>query len=311
MNVSFFQELLNAVAERGRSLLPKALFGEGSDEDIYELSRALLSGRGEASGVAIAREVLDLYSGLGPQERRAFFLYLADELNPDPGRVSEAAQSYLSAPAPTALAELQAACESPRQEYFRRLNLAPGATAAIVALRSQLLAEMTELPQLAAVDADLSHLLQSWFNRGFLVLQRIDWQTPANILEKIIRYEAVHAIESWDDLRRRLDPADRRCFAFFHPSLVDEPLIFVEVALTAEIPDAIAPLLAREDTLGPGEQSGNRRLLFDFKLPARPQGHLVRKLPAEAGGRGTGARETEPQELRDFVSCSWIRALAG
>jgi malonyl-CoA decarboxylase len=86
-------------------------------------------------------------------------------------------------------------------------------------------------------------LLTSWFNRGFLVLRRIDWQTPAAILEKIIEYEAVHEIRGWDDLRRRLDPKDRRCFAFFHPSLVDEPLIFVEVALMREIPDTISAVL--------------------------------------------------------------------
>jgi malonyl-CoA decarboxylase len=90
------------------------------------------------------------------------------------------------------------------------------------------------------------HLLSSWFNRGFLVLRRIDWSTPANILEQIIRYEAVHEIRDWNDLRRRIDPADRRCYAFFHPALVDEPLIFVEVALTEQIPGAIAPLLAED-----------------------------------------------------------------
>lgn len=247
MNVAFFQELLNSVAERGRAILPRALFGHSADEDIYELSRALLSGRGEASGVAIAREVLLRYAELTADERRKFFGYLASELNPDPARVAVAAQRYLEMPGEATLGELQAASEAPRQEFFRRLNLAPGATGAIVALRNDLHAELRANPALKVVDVDLRHLLQSWFNRGFLVLRGIDWQTPAAILEKIIRYEAVHAIESWEDLRRRLDPADRRCFAFFHPSLVDEPLIFVEVALTGEVPSAIAPLLAASD----------------------------------------------------------------
>jgi malonyl-CoA decarboxylase len=96
---------------------------------------------------------------------------------------------------------------------------------------------------LGALDADLRHLFSSWFNRGFLVLRRIGWSTPANILEKIIRYEAVHAIQNWDDLRSRLEPTDRRCYGFFHPQLVDEPLIFVEVALTEAIPDNVAGLL--------------------------------------------------------------------
>ena len=96
------------------------------------------------------------------------------------------------------------------------------------------------------------HLFSSWFNRGFLVLRRIDWSTPAIILEKIIRYEAVHEIRDWDDLRRRIDPPDRRCYAFFHPALIDEPLIFVEVAFTSGIPRAIAPILGKDgDTLAP------------------------------------------------------------
>ena len=111
-------------------------------------------------------------------------------------------------------------------------------------MREQLLDALDHREDLKAVDADFVHLFSSWFNRGFLVLRRIDWSTPAMILEKIIRYEAVHRIRSWDDLRRRIDPPDRRCYAFFHPALLDEPLIFVEIALSREIPDAIAPILS-------------------------------------------------------------------
>jgi malonyl-CoA decarboxylase len=158
--------------------------------------------------------------------------------------VTSAAKAYLEDPSPYSLERLSTAVESPRQELFRQLNLAPGATADIVAMRGDLLDLLGEAPELGAVDVDLKHLLGSWFNRGFLVLRSIDWSTPASILEKIIEYEAVHQIQGWDDLRRRLDPRDRRCFGFFHPSLVDEPLIFVEVALTREIPDSIQELLA-------------------------------------------------------------------
>ena len=110
-------------------------------------------------------------------------------------------------------------------------------------------------PELASVEDDLVHLLYSWFNRGFLVMQRITWSTPADILERLIRYEAVHTIQGWDDLRRRLQPADRRCYAFFHPSLVDEPLIFVEVALTREIPGSIQDVLAEEREVLPVDQA--------------------------------------------------------
>src|SRR5438874_1450695 len=139
-----------------------------------------------------------------------------------------------------------------RQELFRRLNLAPGGTAALVRMREQLLDALDDRADRAAVDSAFIHLFSSWFNRGFLVLRRIDWSSPAIVLEKIIRYEAVHRIRGWDDLRRRIDPPDRRCYAFFHPALVDDPLIFVEVALTSEIPSAIAPILTvQRDVIGP------------------------------------------------------------
>jgi len=244
VNVSFLQELLNAVAEQGRQLLPWSARSGDASKDIAELAKALVSVRGEASGVAMAHQILTLYRGLKPEQKQGFFQFLAQALQPDQKEATAAAAAYVAQPSPATLARLQAAVEGPRQEFFRRLNLAPGATAEIVALRNDLL----KLPvnndaALAAVDADLRHLLYSWFNRGFLVLRRIDWQTPAAILEKIIAYEAVHEIQGWDDLRRRLDPTDRRCFAFFHPSLVDEPLIFVEVALTDDMADNISSLL--------------------------------------------------------------------
>jgi malonyl-CoA decarboxylase len=242
VNVSFLQDLLATVAEQGRQYLPASLVG-GQREDIRALSKALVSGRGEASGVAIAREVLKLYSALDAEGRRGYFRFLAEHFKPDEAGVGAAAKAYVSDPSETALARLKTALESPRQELFRRLNYAPGATAELVAMRRDILRAPKGDVALTAVDADLAHLLSSWFNRGFLVLRRIDWQTPAAILEKIIAYEAVHEIQSWDDLRRRLDPTDRRCFAFFHPSLVDEPLIFVEVALTTDIPGSIQAVL--------------------------------------------------------------------
>ncbi len=243
MNVSFLQELMSTVAERGRAILPRSLFGAGAEEDIEQLARALISSRGEASGVAMARELLDRYAELEHSDKERFFRFLATELRPDRERVEAAAKAYLDDPSERALTGLETALQSPRLEFFWRLNLAPGATAQIVGLRRDLLRVGLDDPALAAVDADLKRLFYAWFNRGFLVLRRIDWNTSAAILEKIIRYEAVHEIRGWDDLRRRLDPEDRRCFAFFHPSLVDEPLVFVEVALMREMPDAIVDVL--------------------------------------------------------------------
>jgi malonyl-CoA decarboxylase len=255
VNVSFLQELLTTVAEQGRALLPKSLFGTDPGDGVEDLARALMSGRGEASGVAIARALLDRYAVLSPDERSGFFRFLAEAMQPDGAEVAAASRAYLADPGEGTLARLRASVEGKRPELFRRLNLATGATARIVAMRNELLSEPPRAGiNLAGVDDDIRHLLQSWFNRGFLVLRRIDWQTPASILEKIIAYEAVHEISGWDDLRRRLDPADRRCFAFFHPSLIDDPLIFVEVALTTEIPAAIGPLLKGERKLQPGEE---------------------------------------------------------
>lgn len=249
---SYLQELLSTIADQGRSLLPRALRSAQPAEDIRTLSEALLSVRGEASGVAIAAEILELYARLAPAERVDYLHHLADTLEPAPGEIRQAAEAYFAEPGSKTLAALREAVEGRRQAFFRRLNLAPGATAKIVAMRVDLLAARDK--RLAGVDRDLMHLLVSWFNRGFLVLKRIDWQTPAAILEKIIAYEAVHEIQGWDDLRRRLDPADRRCFAFFHPSLVDEPLIFVEVALMRAIPDNIHALLREAPKIGDAQE---------------------------------------------------------
>ncbi|MGA9512934.1 MAG: malonyl-CoA decarboxylase, partial [Pseudolabrys sp.] len=205
----------------------------------------LLSGRGEASGVARAREILGHYAELTTGPRIAFFEALAERFGTDPARLEQAIASWRVNPSDLTAAEVHAASEPRRQELFRRLNLAPGGTVALVRMREQLMDSLGHRQKdLAAVDADFVHLFSSWFNRGFLVLRHIDWSTPAIVLEKIIRYEAVHEIRGWDDLRRRIDPPDRRCYAFFHPALVDDPLIFVEVAVEREIPGAIAPILA-------------------------------------------------------------------
>lgn len=255
MNSSFFGDMLQSIAERGRALLPGTLTRETHQvrsDNLVQLCEDLLSGRGEASGVALAREILTLYSGMTIGPRIAFFETLATRFGPDRARLEKAIAGWAASPSEESAAELHHAAEPRRQELFRRLNLAPGGTVALVRMREHLLDALDHRDDLAAVDADFVHLFSSWFNRGFLVLRRIDWSTPANVLEKIIKHEAVHKIRSWDDLRRRVDPPDRRCYAFFHPAMVDEPLIFVEVALSTQIPDAIAPILAvKRDELAP------------------------------------------------------------
>ena len=202
----------------------------------------LLSVRAEANSPAIAQNIIADLDTLSDSEFDVLFNGLANEFSPDPQTVLAAAQAYAAVPSATTLATLSAVSEPPRQELFRRLNRAPGGTAALVRLRRHLLLRLRKKSEWQSVEADLLHLLSSWFNPGFLEMRRVDWNSPAHLLEQIIQHEAVHAIDGWDDLRRRLQP-DRRCFAFFHPQLANVPLIFVEVALVPTMPDAIAPLI--------------------------------------------------------------------
>jgi malonyl-CoA decarboxylase len=210
-----------------------------------QLATALLSERGESSGAQVARELHHVLRALDADDRHSFQRYLATEFQPDKTALHTAAERYLADATAEAAAALAEAADPPRQELLRRMNMAPGGTGALIAMRSEITAHLHDEPELKLLDGDLRHLLASWFNRGFLELRRIDWQSPAAVLEKLIAYEAVHEIKGWDDLRRRL-AADRRCFAFFHPALPGEPLIFVEVALVQGLATAMPPLLARE-----------------------------------------------------------------
>jgi malonyl-CoA decarboxylase len=208
-------------------------------------TKRLLSERGESNAASMASDVIENFKTLEDDQRAEYFHYLADKFNPSPADVLSAAQIYASSPSADNLVWLMKVTEAPRQELLRRLNRAPGGTSMIVDMRHQLLKLLHKKPELKAVDADMQHLLTSWFNPGFLKMHQVDWKSPAHILEKIIQHEAVHEIDGWDDLRRRLQP-DRRCFSFFHPQLSEEPLIFVEVALLPEIPEAIGPLVNKK-----------------------------------------------------------------
>jgi malonyl-CoA decarboxylase len=244
---SVFDQLMVSIADAGRDLLR----GRHSNRrrGVEALAAELLSTRGEASGIALARELVLLLRSLPEAGRLAFFQRLASDFGPKPDRVSAAVEAYRAEHSPKTLVELREAAEAPRQELFRRMNMAPGGTRALVAMRARLLALLADHPDLREVDADLHHLLASWFNPGFLTLSRIDWDSPASLLEKLMRHERVHPVTALEALKRRLAD-DRRCFAFLHPALPDEPLIFVQVALTQGIPDRIAPLLASDQPEG-------------------------------------------------------------
>ncbi|MBA8878375.1 malonyl-CoA decarboxylase [Phyllobacterium myrsinacearum] len=246
---SFFSDMVQTITERGRKLLsfsPRAERLPSGLTGLERLCEMLLTSRGEASGMALAAEILQQWSRLNDEQQRDFMLLLSGKFGPDADKLDKAIDTYRTERSARAVLELHEAAEPRRQELIRRLNLAPNGISTLVRMRERLLELKAETPDLEAVDADFAHLFASWFNRGFLILRPIDWSTPAQILEKIIQYEAVHEIHDWDELRRRLAPVDRRCFAFFHPQLPDDPLIFVEVALTKTIPETISDVLGEK-----------------------------------------------------------------
>ncbi|WP_281954756.1 malonyl-CoA decarboxylase [Pseudophaeobacter arcticus] len=222
--------------------------GSYDDSSLLEMVDALMVTRSETQVLGLAREILARFPKLTDEQKLAFFRHLAIGMDIDPQAVRAALNAYEAAPSQSTYRAFLAAAEPQRQELVRRLNQAPNATAALVQMRTDLLRLGRDDATLSAIDLDFRHLFVSWFNRGFLVLRPISWESPAHILEKVIAYEAVHEIQSWDDLRRRLAPEDRRCFAFFHPAMPDEPLIFVEVALTKGRASSIQALLSEDRT---------------------------------------------------------------
>lgn len=225
------------------------------DRPIEDLAEALVGSAGETSGLALASDILAGFEEKDDAGKLSFFKHIATALNLDPETVRDTLDAYEKNPSKATYRAFATAAEPRRQELIRRLNSVPGATGALVRMRADLLRLSNKDPQLEALDLDFRHLFASWFNRGFLVLRPINWESPAHILEKITAYEAVHAIDSWSDLRRRLEPSDRRCFAFFHPSMPDEPLIFVEVALSRGVPNSVQGVLAEDRAPMPADEA--------------------------------------------------------
>jgi len=211
-------------------------------ETLCELCQTVLQLKGEAASVVLAGEILHHYQGASDADKVHFFSLLYERFGADPEQVQHAVATWQQAQDQSALQALAQACDSPRLELLRNLNTAPGGTLALIGMRADLQGLGGDDKACAVVAHDLLRLFRGWFNRGFLELRDIDWRTPALVLEKLIQYESVHAIQGWPDLRRRLE-RDRRCYGFFHPALPDEPLIFVEAALTVGISDNIAALL--------------------------------------------------------------------
>ncbi|MFP4274933.1 MAG: malonyl-CoA decarboxylase [Paracoccaceae bacterium] len=243
-------DMLSTLMERRYAFRPRR-----SRRPMQTLLDSLLGSLGDVSGSSLAAEILDTYGAMDEAGRAEFFELLLTRYGLDEDALGTALAGWRAKADGASYRALQQAAEPRRQEIARRLNQLPGATGRLVDMRADLLRLLPERPELGPVDEDLRHLFRSWFNRGFLVLRPISWHTPADILERIIGYEAVHSIGSWQELRQRLEPEDRRCFAFFHPAMPDDPLIFVQVALTRGIPGAIGPLLAPDSAPLPAEEA--------------------------------------------------------
>ena len=221
-------------------------FGE-LHKDINKAADSVMSSSGEVSSIVFAEHLLHLINDQTDEELLVFLNYLLTEYDIDTESLLENVKAYQSEKNQDNLNLISSSSEPKWIELFRRLNAAPAGTHKLIKLREKikyLLAEGNL--ELESLDKGLLRLFKYWFNPSFLVLEKIDWSTPANVLEKIIEYEAVHEINSWDDLRARLAPSDRQCFAFFHPLIPEDPLIFVEVALTNKIPETIAEVIRIE-----------------------------------------------------------------
>ena len=301
--MNFFADILSSLFDRKLGLANRV---EDDNKPIDDLCQALLSSRGDVSGMSLAQLILDRYADLDDDDKLAWFLLLANDMDV-PAEVAIAAiKAYQDAPSAKNYEAMTAAVEPPRLQLIRRLNQTHDATAKLVAMREDLIRFLPEHSDLGKLNVDFKHLFASWFNRGFLVLRPINWSSPAHILEKIITYESVHEIENWDDLRRRLQPDDRRCFAFFHPAMPDEPLIFVEVALTKGTPNSIqSVLLENRDAMAAEKadtaafysisncQAGLAGISFGNSLIKTVVQHLLRELP----------------QIRNFVTLSPIPGL--
>jgi malonyl-CoA decarboxylase len=281
------EDLLFRVTDIGSTML-----SNNQQQSLAEKCESLLSNTGEATSLALSREILDHYTTLSDDGKLDFFMTLASGFGVDIEALQHAYDLWKQNPVVHLARQIHFSSEPRSQELFRQLNRVPGGTATLVSMREDLLRLRGQDSGLKSLDKDLSHLFVSWFNRGFLRIEQINWSTPAKVLEKIIQYEAVHKINGWDDLRRRVAEADRRLYAFFHPALPSEPLIFVEVALTRSTPDTIESILsAQREPLDPKEattavfysisncQSGLRGISFGNFLIKQVVEELKRELP--------------------------------
>ncbi|HEX9447842.1 MAG TPA: malonyl-CoA decarboxylase family protein [Dongiaceae bacterium] len=268
---------------------------------LLDLTQHLLKIGRDAPANKIADAFFERYEAAKPSDRAALLCALGETLGPDLSELAVAARDFLEAPSIAAAQRLHMLSGSRRIDVIKQLNQARNGTARLLRLRADLLEIKDQTPAIMALDLDFVQLFTSWFNPGFLILTRLDWATPAIVLERLVKYEAVHDLLGLDDLQRRIEPADRQCYAFFHPQIPLDPLIFVEVALLQDVPTSIASLLAAEREVVPPHlattaafysisncQTGLKGIAFGGHLIKRVVELLRKDFPA----------------LRDFVTLS-------
>ena len=245
--MNFFQGLLESLFSKK---ITKSnfnfIFDKKKITSLENLIKNVADAKGEVSAINHSEELLEFIDRNDDKTLKKFFFILLENYDLDKDLLNDAVKNYDSKNRTDFYFKITKFSEPKRLEIFRRLNASTRGTIRLVNLRKRLKTITKNFPILKIIDHDLINLFKNWFNRGFLIIRPIDWATPAHILEKIIEYEAVHEINSWDELRRRLAPNDRKCYGFFHPAMEDEPLIFIEVALMNTIPEKISEVLKNE-----------------------------------------------------------------
>ena len=242
-----FKEIISSIADAGQKLFSIKNIKKNDLESIVSLCDDLISHKGAAFGITVARDITELYQSLSPENKLLFFKKINEKYKPSFTKVNNAIENYTKSQNEKTLSDLFKVSEGKRRELFRRMNMAPNGTAIIVALREDLLKILKDNKELSSLDNDLRHLFRAWFNPGFLKLTKITWDTKAAVLEKIIKHERVHQIKDMNELKRRLGE-DRRFFSYFHPALEDEPIIFVQVALTKGLGKSIQELMKQSSS---------------------------------------------------------------
>ena len=241
------KRIFETIADAGQKILEKKSFKSITKKrDLLDLCDDLLSTKGAAFGITLARDILFRYQNLSIEEKNKFLIQVNQKYKPDPLKIDEAIKKYSNDQGDYSILNLSRVASGIRKELFVRLNMAPNGTSEIVSLREDLLRLLKENPELKSLDYDLIDIFKNWFNPGFLKLRKITWDTKAAILEKLLKYEKVHSMKDMNELKRRLGK-DRRFFAYFHPALEDEPIIFVEIALTKGLSQSIQELTRPSD----------------------------------------------------------------